>query len=55
VLEEYMKTLGMKMVSSGLPVFLPSGAGQGPLITNELSKCTRFGKSIGEKIITKGQ
>ena len=52
VLEEYMKTLGMNVVSRGLPVLLPSGAGEGPLITNELSKCSRFGKSIGEKIIT---
>lgn len=50
-LEKYMQTLGMKIVSDGLPVLLPSGAGEGPLITNELSKCTRFGKSIGEKIV----
>jgi len=52
MLEEYMKSYGMKMVSSGLPVLLPSGAGEGPLIKNELSKCTQFGKMIGEKIFT---
>ena len=55
VLEKYMKTLGTQIVSSGLPVLLPSGAGEGPLVTNELSKCTRFGKSIGEKITTNPQ
>lgn len=48
-LEKYMKGYGMKLVSSGLPVLLPSGAGEGPLIKNELSKCTGFGKLIGEK------
>lgn len=50
-LEKYMKSYGIRIVSSGLPVLLPSGAGEGPLITDELSKCTRFGKSIAEKII----
>jgi flavodoxin len=55
LLEKYMKSYGMKIVSSGLPVLLPSGAGEGPLITNELAKCIRFGKSIGEKIITSAQ
>jgi len=55
VLEKYLKSYGMEIASSGLPVLLPSGAGEGPLITNELSKCTRFGKSIGEKIITNAQ
>lgn len=55
MLEKYMKILGMKIVSSGLPVLLASGAGEGPLITNELSKCARFGESIGEKIITNAQ
>jgi len=52
VLEEYLKSYGIKIAWGGLPVLLASGAGEGPLITNELSKCTRFGKSIGEKIIT---
>jgi flavodoxin len=52
MLEKYMKSYGMRMVSSGLPVLLPSGAGEGPLIQNELSKCIQFGKSIGEKILT---
>jgi flavodoxin len=52
MLEKYMTSYGMKMVSSGLPVLLPSGAGEGPLIKNELSKCAQFGKSIGEKILT---
>jgi flavodoxin len=52
MLEKYMKGYGMRIVSSGLPVLLPSGAGEGPLIKNELSKCTGFGKSIGEKILT---
>jgi len=51
-LEKYMKSYGMRMLSSRLPVLLPSGAGEGPLIKNELSKCTRFGKSIGEMIFT---
>jgi len=51
VLEEYMKSLGMRIISSGLPVLLPSGSGEGPLIANELSKCALFGKSIGEKIM----
>jgi NAD(P)H dehydrogenase (quinone) len=51
-LEKYLKSYRMKIVSSGLPVLLPPGAGEGPLIKNELSKCTRFGKSIGEKILT---
>jgi len=55
VLEKYLKSYGLEIASSGLPVLLPSGAGEGPLITNELSKCTRFGKSIGEKIITNAQ
>jgi flavodoxin len=54
-LEKYMKSYGIRIVSSGLPVLLPSGAGEGPLITDELSKCTRFGKSIGEKIIKNAQ
>jgi multimeric flavodoxin WrbA len=49
MLEKFMKSYGMKLVSSGLPVLLPSGAGEGPLIKNELSKCTGFGKLIGEK------
>jgi flavodoxin len=52
ILEKYMKSLGIKMVLSGLPVLLPSGAGEGPLIKNELSKCTQFGKSIGEKTLS---
>jgi flavodoxin len=51
-LEKYMKSYGMKVTSNGLPVLLPSGAGEGPLINNELSKCTRFGKSIGEKTLS---
>jgi multimeric flavodoxin WrbA len=52
VLERYMKSYGMKIASSGLPVLLPSGAGEGPLIKNELSKCNRFGKSIAEKMLS---
>ena len=54
-LENYMRSYGMNVVSSGLPVLLPSGAGEGPLMANELSKCTQFGKSVGEKIIAKAQ
>jgi flavodoxin len=49
-LEKYMKSYGMRILSTGLPVLLPSGAGEGPLIKNELSRCTQFGKSIGENI-----
>jgi flavodoxin I len=52
MLEKYMKSYGMKIASSGLPVLLPSGAGEGPLIENELSKCNEFGKSIAKKILT---
>jgi len=52
MLEKYMKSYGMKMVLSGLPVLLPSGAGEGPLIKNELPKCTQFGQSIGEKTLS---
>ena len=51
MLEKYMKSYGMKIASNGLPVLLPSGAGEGPLIKNELSKCNGFGKSIAEKIL----
>jgi flavodoxin len=51
-LEKYMRDYGMKVPSDGLPVLLPSGAGEGPPIKNELSKCTRFGKSIGDRILT---
>ena len=54
-LEEYLKSYGMEIAWGGLSVLLASGAGEGPLIINELSKCTRFGKSIGEKIITNAQ
>ena len=50
MLEKYMKSYGMRILSSGLPVLLPSGAGEGPLINNEQSKCIGFGKSIGDKI-----
>lgn len=55
MLEEYLKSYGMEIAWGGLSVLLASGAGEGPLIINELSKCTRFGKSIGEKIITNAQ
>ena len=54
-LEKYMKGYGMKIVLNGLPVLLPSGAGEGPLSKNELSKCNGFGKSIGEKILTESR
>ncbi len=53
ILEKFMKSYGMKIVTEGLPVLLPSGAGEGPLIANEISKCTNYGKSIAEKIIAK--
>lgn len=47
----YMKKFGMRIVSSGLAVLLPSGLARGPLKEGELMRCKAFGELVARSVV----